>query len=212
MKLLTTKMRLILVRHGETPWNEARRVQGGRSDIELGEKGLAQAERLARALEEERIQAVYSSPLKRALVTARAIARPHGLKVRPLPSLREIDAGRAEGLPIDQLSEDFAPFWKEWREGNGPITWPGGESTEEVARRAWTAISRLRRHHSGETVVVVGHAFVLTAILVKALGLPLGNFRRLRVEAGSISILELNRRGPLHNRLLLLNHTCHIRD
>ena len=205
-------MRLILVRHGATPWNEARRVQGGRSDIALGETGQAQAERLARALAGEKVQAVYSSPLKRALATARAIARPHGLEVHPLPSLREIDAGQAEGLPVDRLKEDFAPFWKEWREGNGPVTWPGGESVEQVARRAWGAITRLRRHHAGETVVVVGHAFVLTSILVRALGLPLGYFRRLRVEAGSTSILELGRRGPLHNRLLLLNDTCPARE
>jgi broad specificity phosphatase PhoE len=205
-------MRLILIRHGETPWNEARRVQGGRSDIGLGKRGQAQAERLSRALAEENVRAVYSSPMKRALATARALARPHGLKVRPLPSLREIDAGQAEGLPIDQLKDDFAPFWKEWREGDGPVTWPGGESTEQVARRAWGAIVRLRRRHPAETVVVVGHAFVLTSILVRALGLPLGYFRRLRVEAGSISILELNRKGPLRNRLLLLNHTCPVRD
>ena len=205
-------MRLILVRHGATPWNEARRVQGGRSDIGLGETGQAQAERLARALAEENLHAVYSSPLKRALATARAIACPHGLEVRSLPSLREIDAGQAEGLPVDRLKEDFAPFWKEWREGNGSVTWPGGESVEQVARRAWGAITRLRRRHRGETVVVVGHHFVLTSILVKALGLPLGYFRRLRVEAGSTSVLELDRKGPLHNRLLLLNHTCPIRD
>ncbi|MBU2009119.1 MAG: histidine phosphatase family protein [Chloroflexi bacterium] len=205
-------MRLILVRHGETPWNEARRVQGGRSDIGLGERGLAQVERLAVALAGENIQAVYSSPLKRALATARAIARPHGLEVRPLSSLREIDAGQAEGLPVDRLKEDFAPFWKEWREGDGPITWPGGESVEQVARRAWGAIARLRRRHPGETVVVVGHAFVITSILVRALGLPPGHFRRLRVEAGSVSVLELNQKGPLHNRLLLLNHTCPIRE
>ena len=205
-------MRLILVRHGETPWNEARRVQGGRSDIALGERGLAQAERLATALAEEDLRAVYSSPLKRALATARAIASPHGLEVRPLPSLREIDAGQAEGLSVDRLKEDFAPFWKEWREGDGPVTWPGGESVVQVGRRAWGAIARLRRRHHGETVLVVGHAFVITSIVVRALGLPPGHFRRLRVDPGSISILELDHRGPLHNRLLLLNHTCPIRD
>jgi len=205
-------MRLILVRHGLTPWNEERRVQGWRSDVELGEKGQAQAQSLAAALAGEDVQAVYSSTLKRALATARAIAGPHGLEVRALPSLREIDAGEAEGLPVDRLKEDFPVFWKEWRMGDGPVTWPGGESVEQVARRAWGAIARLRRRHQHETVVVVAHAFVHTSILVTALGLPAGYFRRLRVEAGSISVLELDRKGPLHNRLLLLNHTCPTRD
>jgi len=197
-------MRLILVRHGETPWNEARRIQGGKSDIELGEKGLAQAEKLAQTLQKEDIRAVYASPLRRAQATAQAIARPHSLTVVTLPALREIDAGQADGLPIDRLKEDFPSFWKEWREGRGSLAWPGGESVAQVARRAWGAVLKVQRQHPHDTVVVVGHAFVLTSILVRALGLGLGNFRRLRVDAGSISILEMGASACL----LRLNDTC----
>ena len=101
-------VKVILVRHGETDWNQWRRIQGGNSDTPLNETGKAQAEAVALRLKREMIQAVYSSPLQRALDTARAIASYHPLKVEVLPALKEVDAGLLEGLTFEELNRRLA--------------------------------------------------------------------------------------------------------
>jgi probable phosphoglycerate mutase len=90
-------LRIILVRHGETEWNKVHRLQGGNSDTPLNELGKQQAENLAVRLRPEKIQAIYSSSLQRALHTAQAIARYHGLEVHTLSSVKEIHVGELEG-------------------------------------------------------------------------------------------------------------------
>lgn len=201
-------MRLILVRHGITPWNEQRRVQGGNSDIELNERGREQSYKVASALKDEKIKAIYSSPLKRALHTAQAIAEVHNLKVIEEPALKEIDAGEADGLLAEELIQLYPQFWREWREGEGSIRWPGGESLEEVCERVWRLIERLKGKHDEETIVLVSHTFVLSVLILKALGIDFGFFRRLRIEVGSISILDLEGERA---SLVRLNDTCHLR-
>ncbi len=96
-------VRVILVRHGETDWNQERRVQGSGSDRELTETGKQQAESIGLRLKPERIQAIYSSPLRRALDTAQAIARHHQVEMQIEPSLNEIYAGELEGILIEKL-------------------------------------------------------------------------------------------------------------
>ena len=83
---------ILLVRHGETEWNRESRFQG-HADPPLNELGREQAAELATALAGEELAAVYSSPLKRALETAQAVAEPHGLSAIPVESLREVDVG-----------------------------------------------------------------------------------------------------------------------
>jgi len=85
--------KIILVRHGETVWNKDRRIHGGSTDIPLSEKGLIQAECLAKRLDGEKLKAIYSSHQKRALETAEVIARHKKLKINIETDLREIEAG-----------------------------------------------------------------------------------------------------------------------
>ena len=89
-------VQVILVRHGETDWNKARRVQGGNSDTQLNQSGKEQAESLALRLKQEEVQAIYSSPLLRALDTAQAIARHHQVEVQIEPALKELNVGDLE--------------------------------------------------------------------------------------------------------------------
>lgn len=202
-------MKVILVRHGETLWNARRRVQGGAFDIELSETGREQAKKVAGALKGEKIAAIYSSPLKRALDTARCIAREHGLEVVLEHDLREIEAGRAEGLAIEELERLFPEFWEDWRKGKGSIRWPGGESLEELTTRVWGVVERIKNRHPEETVVIVAHIFVLICLVLRALGLDLGSFRRLRMDVGSISVLNLDQDMAFLEKL---NDTCHWRQ
>ena len=103
-------VKIILVRHGETEWNKVKRIQGSASDTPLNEIGKAQAERVALRLKNEKIQAIYSSPLQRALHTAQAIARYHQLEVNQTPSLKEINVGELEGVFSADMKVRFDEF------------------------------------------------------------------------------------------------------
>jgi probable phosphoglycerate mutase len=197
-----------LVRHGETVWNQQRRIQGGGSDIELSEAGRKQAESLGVRLKEMDLSAIYSSPLKRALDTAQAVASHHNLAVQVEPDLREIDAGELEGVPITELGTNMSQFLLRWRQAQGSEKMPGGESVVDVANRAWPAIERIIDKHKEGTVVVASHYFVTVIIICRALGLPLNHIERIRVQNASVSTLDFGDNGAC---LVSLGDTCHLR-
>jgi len=179
-------LRLILVRHGETDWNRILRIQGGKSDTPLNRKGAQQAEELASRLEQEDIKAVYSSPLKRALNTARAIAAQHRLGVIAEPLLREIEAGELEGVTTAELGMRFSDYLI--RDGTDKKI-PGGESLADLQARCWGFIEKVRKQHSNGNVVLVSHYFVILSVICAVLGLPLEDITRFRMSNASISIV-----------------------
>jgi broad specificity phosphatase PhoE len=158
-------------------------------------------------LREQRVDALYSSPLKRAVDTAKAIAQACGLEVKIASELREIDAGELEGLSQEELRERYEEFWKEWREGDPSFPLPGGESLEGLQRRAWGEIERIMERHPEETVAVVGHLLANLAIICRALGLDLSHMGRLRQDPAAINVLEITGQG---SSLLQFNDTCHL--
>lgn len=174
----------------------------------LSEAGRRQAEAVAGLLAAEPVAAVYSSPLRRAAETAEVIARPHGLPVRLVSGLRELDQGELEGLSVDEMRETFREFWAAWSEDPGGVRMPGGETIAELADRTWGAVAEIVREHPGQTVVVVTHGFALLTIVVRALDLDLGYIRRLRTECGGVSRLDFGRRPPA---LVSFNETAHLR-
>src|SRR5262249_56556816 len=122
--------------HAETQHNSSGLVQG-RADNPLSELGRRQAAALGEALSSRRLSAVYSSPLRRALETARAVAEPHGLAVEVVHELVEMDIGEMEGLSRVELREQHAEFLKLWvSEHAGEAVMPGGESLRQVQDRA----------------------------------------------------------------------------
>jgi broad specificity phosphatase PhoE len=206
-------LKLILVRHGETYWNDERRVQGGDSDIELNDTGLEQARKLATFLENEPIAAILSSPLQRAIATAEVIASHHQLPVEVDQGLRELKVGELEGMSVSNLSTTFSQFLMQWWQDGGAMKLPKGESLVELQQRAWKAVERLLErhktspeHNEGTTVVVVSHYFVTLAIILKALNLPLDYFTKFKVDLGGVSILEIQ---DYRARLLTFNDTAY---
>lgn len=147
---------ILLARHGETDWNRDRRVQG-HTDRPLSEAGLAQAEELARGLEGESIDAVYSSDLSRAHDTAAFVAEPRGLRVVQLAGLREKHFGTWEGLTDEEILRRH-PHAK-----NGP--WGDGETTEAMAARVLEALRTIAAEHPGGRVLVVCHGGPMRAVL-----------------------------------------------
>ncbi|MEA3253991.1 MAG: histidine phosphatase family protein, partial [Chloroflexota bacterium] len=193
-------------RHGETYWNKGRRVQGGESDIELNELGLKQAARLAAFLKDEDIDAVMSSPLKRALASARAIAGQHKLPLEINDGLREIAVGELEGLSLSDLSSTFSQLLMEWWKG-GTERLPGGESFAELGERSWKAVEPLLARHKEGTVVVISHYFVILAIIFRALDVPLEYLPKFKMDLGGMSVLEFAEYGT---RLVTFNDTSYL--
>ena len=181
---------IILVRHGETAWNQTRRIQGGGSNTRLNESGRKQAECIAERLKDERIEAIYSSPLERAMETARPIAEKYGFEINVEPSLKEIEAGELEGVLLSELGERFSQVLTAARRGDALPKIPGGESLDEVRKRAWKAVLAIMDKHPDGTVAVVTHYFVILAVVCSVLDIPIVQIGGFRLGTASLTIIE----------------------
>ena len=112
-----------------------------------------------------------------------------------------------EGLTGERLQERYPDVMRVWRSDPASAMMPNGESLGHVQDRAWTAINDIAQRHQNDTVVVVTHNFPIQAILCKALGMPLNNFRQLRVDLGSITRMKAQ---DSVFTLLTLNETWHL--
>ncbi|XP_065876403.1 phosphoglycerate mutase-like protein 4 isoform X2 [Euphorbia lathyris] len=161
---------IILVRHGETEWNADGRIQG-HLDVELNEVGRQQAVSVADRLSKEpKISAVYSSDLKRALVTAETIAAScGGLEVNQDADLRERHLGFLQGLVLSEAAKISPEAYQSFlcRRDDQDIP-GGGESLDQLYQRCTSSIQRIARKHIGERVIVVTHGGVIRALYRRA--------------------------------------------
>jgi broad specificity phosphatase PhoE len=183
-----SKLRLFVVRHGETAWSRERRFAGAR-DIPLDPEGLRQCEAVARALAPQVVAAVYASPLERARASAEVIAKPHRLPVETDPAFSEMAFGEWEGLTREEVAARFPAAYEEWRHAPHLLRIAGGETLAEVAERARGAVQELAAAHTGEMIVLVTHAIVTRLIVLDALGL--GPERLWTVDATPAGITEI---------------------
>jgi len=177
---------LILIRHGETEWNVAELFRG-QIDIALNETGVKQAELLAGYLSTSTIEAIYSSPLQRALKTAELIAIPHQLKVNVEPDLIDFNFGKWQGLSHREVKERYGDLYARWINHPERVKMPDGETLDEVRRRTARVIDKVIKKHMG-TVVIVGHRVVNKVIICALLGLDNSHFWKVRQDTGGISI------------------------
>lgn len=201
--------RMILVRHGETEWNEGIRYQGQR-DIPLSERGRQQARRVAERLKGEKLAAIYSSDLRRAYETANVIADPHSIYVVPLMGLRETSFGEWEGMTYKEIASKYPDLVGRWVADPEFVSPPGGESFSQMRERVMMEVERITRAHEGDTVVVVSHGGVIRGVICTILGLPLKTFWRLKIDNASISVVEFYQDG---NAILCsMNDVSHLGD
>ena len=199
-------VRVILVRHGETVWNEEQRYQGG-SDLRLSERGEFQAKRLAGRLASKPVGLIYSSDSKRALQTAAEIATHQGCQVRSDPRLREMDFGVWEGLTYSEIKERYPEALARWEGDPFGTAPPRGESLAQLATRVESVLDDIRKLGEAETVLVVSHGGPLRVLLCLALGLAPADHWRVRLDPGSVSELFLYSEGAI---LALLNDKHHL--
>ncbi len=201
-------LRMLLARHGQTAYNAERRFMG-QLDVPLDDVGRAQAQAVAARLSTELPAAIYSSTLKRALETARAIqaAIPSHPELRTDVRLIEGQFGDWEGRKYDDLRANDAERLARWEDGRLDNTPPNGESLEDLAERVQAAYRDICAAHSNQTVLVVAHGGTIQVMLTLALGLPLEDYRKLWVSNASISELLIDTQRTV---LFRLNDFSHI--
>ena len=182
-------LQVYLVRHGETVWNAARRIQG-QSDSALTEKGEQQARQVGERARTLGITHVISSDLGRTRRTAEIIADACGCSVKLDPRLRELNMGVLEQRPIDSLSEEEEGWRRTLVNGtvNGRI--PEGESMAELAERMQQALNACLELPPGSRPLLVSHGMALGVLISTLLGLPAHAERRLRLRNCSLSRVD----------------------
>jgi alpha-ribazole phosphatase len=183
-------LRIYLVRHGVTVWNREGRWQG-HTDVPLSAEGVEQAKLVAERLSGEKIDAVWSSDLQRALHTAEAIASRHDLEVIQTDRLRETMLGEWEGLTIPEIiARGDGDIWQAMAHGSQAHRPPGSESLEGMWKRLNGVRDEVRERYAGGSVVLVGHGGSLRAILCEALAANLACLNRFTLDNASLSALD----------------------
>ena len=199
--------RVLLVRHGATV-SSGDDSFNGETDVALSEAGREQARSLGRRLAAERIDALYASPLTRAMDTARLIAAPHGREVVPIPSLREVSHGRWERKLRAEVETLYSEEYRRWESDPFSFAPEGGESGLAVTARALPALLEIVGTHPGERVLVVSHKATIRLLIASLLGIDPRKYRdRLESSPAGLTVLEF--RDSAAARLTLFNDTSH---
>ena len=186
-------------------WNAEFRVQGGKVDTELSEKGHRQITQLSEVLRKEPIDLILSSPLTRAVTTAKTIGRYHHAPILTDDGLREVNVGELDGLSTVDMPQTFTELMLDWWKG-GSERLPGGESFQELQARTWSVVEPYVSKGEPKNVLVVSHYFTTLSLIFKALDFPMSMLVKFRMDPGCISMLEFGRFGP---RLSRFNDTSY---
>jgi len=201
-------MRILLARHGETPWNAQGRYQG-QEDIRLSAVGEGQARALGERLAAVQIDRAVASPLSRAATTARfALGAARADMLGTDPGLMEIAHGEWEGLLASEIAARDPERFRQWRATPETVKMPGGESLADVFARAWPAFTRACEHTPADgTLLVVAHDAVNRVILCHILGIPLTHVWGFRQAPATLNLIE----GPdvEHLDVVRLNDCSH---
>lgn len=206
--------RLLIIRHGQTDWNQQGRFQG-QSDPPLNSLGLRQAYAAglaaAQALQGERPRAIYASDLRRAWQSAEAVrsALPDGETV-PLiaePRLREMAFGDWEGMTYAEIQASYSGALQRWEADLENIAPPNGETLRQMVERVQAALNDLLQTHPDGAILLVGHGGPLQLLIALSLGLPPARFWQIHLSNASLSELRIYPEGAILN---LLNCTSHL--
>ncbi len=202
----TFPARLILARHGETEWNNAR-IPQGQVDIPLNEAGRRQAHALALRLQDWTIDAIYSSDLARAAETAAIVGLRLGLVPTLAPVWREMDLGNWVGLTRTEIQTRFPDQLRALELGED-VRRGGGENQAELLARAGLGFEQLRTQHAGQSVLIISHGGTIRSLIGYLIGLEATRLNRLAPRGNtSLSVVEFTANRP---QLVLLNDSCHL--
>jgi broad specificity phosphatase PhoE len=182
---------VFLLRHGETGWNKQGRVMG-RTQVPLDADGIKQIQKIAPLVATLELDGIYTSPLRRAVQTARVVAEGTNLPICKSEGLNEIAFGEWAGRHFDDLIDEA--LYRRFIKSPARTVLPGGETISDVQRRGLSVINEAAQNVPGGRFLFVSHGDVIRAILSHYIKLPLNEYRRLRVDNGSLSALQTDRR------------------
>ena len=198
--------KIIMVRHGFSIANEQGKF-AGHWDIDLTELGKKQAEMAGKWFKDHPVDAIYSSDLLRAYRTALPIGEALGLPVHKDEGLREIKAGKWEGLCFDRMAEDFPKEAELWMKDLGRSGCPEGETVAELAERVAAAVRRIAERHDGETVCIATHATPIRAVSTLASGVPIEEMSKVPwVANASINVFTYENGRFKAEKLNIIEH------
>lgn len=198
--------KLILIRHGQTEWNLAGRYQG-QSNVALSPDGIQQAQQLARNFPIDRLDAVYTSDLKRAAVTAAQLAERFQCPLHPETALREMDFGDWEGLTYEQIAARWPEEVQNFFGHPEKLQAPHGETFARLQQRAMKEINEIVARETGKTIAVVAHGAINRTILTAVLHMSLHDLWTLRQDNTAVNILRFE---DGYTMLELMNSTAHL--
>jgi alpha-ribazole phosphatase len=201
-------VKLFLIRHGQTSWNEEGRYQGDQ-DIVLNRVGIKQAKLAAKYLSKVEFINIYSSPLKRTLYTAETIKGKRDIKIKIREDLKEMNFGKWEGLKFQDINDKYHNDYHKWLEdpyNNRPT---GGENFKEITKRTTAAINRIVSENTdGSSVAVVAHGGVILSLLVYWLQIPIARWKSIIQRQGAINIAVIDKGFPY---ISAINYTGHLK-
>lgn len=189
-------LRLVLVRHGE-PEQEAKGKCYGSLDVGLSEAGRAHIQAKMGSLRNLKADALYASPLKRAMESAAVVGAHLRLQTTVGSELREINFGAFEGLTYAEVEKRYPEEYRMWMQRPTEIKFPQGESFTEVKTRVLKFKDNLLKTHAGKTVVVVAHGGANRIILAEALGIPDPLIFRIDQSYAAVNVIDYLRDFPL---------------
>jgi probable phosphoglycerate mutase len=197
------------LRHGETVWNAEGRVCG-RTDVPLSDAGQRQAQLLGLRLKAIPVQALYSSPLVRALETARLIGQIIGLDPIMDTRLAELNYGAWEGHTFDEIKRSDPAAYRDWDANPAELAPPGGETGVHLIERVTPFMADLAKWYQNGNVVVVCHKTVCRLLACHIEGVPLADYRRrIPMENAALNVFEA-REGKW--QVLRISDTSHLSD
>jgi probable phosphomutase (TIGR03848 family) len=197
---------LLLIRHAQNEWVRTGKLAGWTPGIHLNEDGRKQAALLGERLADAKLQAVYSSPLERAVETAEAITQHYpALQVQVHAGIGEVDFGDWQGKRLRKLAR--TRLWQIVQNYPSGARFPNGESIREMQFRVISALDEIASQYPRGAIAVVAHSDVIKAMMAHYLGMHLDLFQRLIIAPASISIVAFGRMGP---RIIRLNDTAHL--
>ncbi len=199
-------MELILIRHGETDFNRDG-IFRGQMDVRLNATGIAMADATAEVLKDKVFEAIYSSPLKRALVSAKRIAAPHQIEVRSKLEFTDISYGVWQGLTETEVREKWPGLYQKWLSKPGGVRFPGGETTKVCWKRVIGGLREIIFQHGTGTIVIVSHRVPIKFMTAYLLGKKRGYINEIRHDPCAMSIFRVDDRRYTP---VVLNDSSHL--
>lgn len=201
--------RLVLhfLRHGQTSFSRDNSFCGSGLDPELTDDGAAMARAFAAVYRTTSWSAVYSSPLRRAVATARALSDPLSLSLELRDGLKEIGYGKWEGMTVEAVNREYHDDYIRWSADPAWHPPTDGEPARMIAQRGLQVVEEIKERHSSGNVLIVSHKGTIRVMLCALLGIDVGRFRdRLVCPVCSLSVVEFGDRGPLLTALADRTH------